>query len=174
MGGRLTAQQIIDLLKLQPNSAEGGYFASTYTSTLTIPQGNGGPTGSQDRSLCSAIYYFLDRDTHSVLHKVTGDMIYHFYGGDPIEMLLLYPEGFAKRDEVCVFSNDIAAGGQPVKVITGGTWLGSKLTSGGLWALMGVTMAPGFDPRDYAIGKREELLKEYPQQASLIRELTRA
>jgi hypothetical protein len=174
MEGRLTPQQIIDLLKLQSNSAEGGYFASTYISQLTLPGEAAKPAESKGRSLCSAIYYFLDRDTQSVMHQVTGDMIYHFYVGDPIEMLLLYPEGAAKRDEICVFSNDIGTGGQPMKVIPGGTWLGSKLGDGGRWALMGVTMAPGFDPRDYAIGKREELLKEYPQQASLIRELTGA
>lgn len=174
MEGRLTPKQIIDLLQLQQNSAEGGYFASTYTSKLTLPGGAGRPAETRGQSLCSAIYYFLDRDTQSVMHKVTGDMIYHFYAGDPIEMLLLCPEGAATRDEVCVFGNDIAAGGRPMKVIPGRTWLGSKLIAGGLWALMGVTMAPGFDPRDYAIGKREELLKEYPQQASLIRELTRA
>jgi predicted cupin superfamily sugar epimerase len=170
---RLTPKQIIDLLQLQPNSVEGGYFAGTYTSKLALPQGAGGVAGSQARSLCSAIYYFLDGDTHSAMHTVTGDMIYHFYAGDPVEMLLLHPEGVAKRDEVCIFSDDLAAGGRPMKVIAGGTWLGSKLTSGSRWALMGVTMSPGFDPQDYTIGKREQLIEEYPQQASLIRELTK-
>ncbi len=38
---------------------------------------------------------------------------------------------------------------------------------------MGVTMAPGFDPKDYMIGQRDDLVKRYPQQASLIVELTR-
>jgi hypothetical protein len=60
-----------------------------------------------------------------------------------------------------------------MKVIHGGTWLGSRLTPGGVYALMGVTMAPGFDPKDYAIGQRGDLIKEYPDQLSLITTLTR-
>ena len=171
MQSTLTPQQIIDLFGLQPNTAEGGHFAATYTSKITLPAGEGEPQ-IQGRTLCSAIYYFLDRDTRSLMHKVTGDMIYHFYAGDPVEMLLLYPEGQVKRDEVCVFSDDVASGGRPMRVIPGETWLGSKLTSGGVWALMGVTMSPGFDPRDYSLGQRSQLIAEYPQQASLIRELT--
>jgi predicted cupin superfamily sugar epimerase len=171
MQGTLTPQQIIDLLGLQPNTSEGGHFAATYTSTITLPPGEGQPQ-IQGRTLCSAIYYFLDRDTRSLMHKVTGDMIYHFYAGDPVEMLLLYPEGQAKRDEICVFSDDLASGGRPMRVIAGETWLGSRLTRGGRWALMGVTMSPGFDPRDYTLGRRGQLIGEYPQQASLIQELT--
>jgi len=154
----LTPKQIIEWLKLQPNRVEGGYFAGTYESTSRVPGPCAG-SATEDRPLCSAIYYLLDHDTRSVIHRVTGDMIYHFYGGDPVEMLLLYPEGFASRSEVCMFSSDIAAGGRPMKVIPGGTWLGSRLTPGGVYSLMGVTMAPGFDPKDYAIGKRDDLVK---------------
>jgi uncharacterized protein len=169
----LTAKQVIGWLKLQSNSAEGGYFISTYESTLKFPRANMGSEEEQERSLCSAIYYFLDPSTCSVMHKVTSDMIYHFYAGDPVEMLLLYPESYANRYEICIFSNDIAAGGQPMKIIPGGTWLGSRLTPGGSYSLMGVSMAPGFDPKDYTIGQRDDLVEKYPQQASLIMELTR-
>ncbi len=169
-------QQIIDWFKLQPNELEGGYFAGTYTSALQI--------GSKDlpgfkpidnkRPICGAIYYFLDQTTFSAMHRVTGDMLYHFYSGDPVQVLLLYPEGSPNRSEVCIFSNDIAAGGSPMKLIPGGTWMGSRLAAAGSYALMGVTMSPGFDPADYSLGNREELIKQYPEQAALITELTRS
>ena len=88
-------QQVIDRLKLEANDSEGGYFANTYDSALKIPNSElpGFACVKNERSLCGAIYYFLDNSTFSTLHKVTGDMLYHFYAGDPVEMLLLYPEG---------------------------------------------------------------------------------
>jgi uncharacterized protein len=172
----MNPQIIIEALKLQPNDAEGGYFASTYTSTIEI--GNKDLPGfkpiENKRPICSAIYYFLEGNDFSAMHRVTGDMLYHFYSGDPVEMLLLYPEGSAQHSEVCIFSNDIAAGGTPMKVIPGGTWLGSRIVSAKSYALMGVTMSPGFDPADYTIGKREDLIQQYPEQKDLITELTRA
>ena len=171
-----TPQQIIDRLRLTANEAEGGYFVSTYVSPLRVPNSvlPDFAEVEQQRPICSAIYYLLEPGGFSALHKVKGDMIYHFYAGDPVEMLLLYPDGFPNRYETTVFSNDISSGGLPMKVIPGGAWLGSRLSIGGSYALMGVTMAPGFDPADYVIGKREDLIAGYPEQEALIVELTRA
>jgi predicted cupin superfamily sugar epimerase len=167
-------KQIIEWFQLQPNIAEGGYFAGTYQSATSVPVSDStGSAKGEPLSICSAIYYFLEADTCSVIHKVATDMIYHFYSGDPVEMLLLYPANSVKRYEICFFSNDIAAGAHPMKIIPGGTWLGSRLTPGGSYSLMGVTMAPGFDPKEYAIGQRDDLIKEYPEAKSLIIELTR-
>ena len=101
---------------------------------------------------------------------MTGDMLYHFYAGDPVQMLLLYPgTGRSRSARSCIFGNNLALRQNPMKVIPAGTWLGSRLVPGGSWALMGVTMAPGFDSVDYSIGERDELVKEYPEQADLIR-----
>src|SRR4051794_25191882 len=98
----LTVRQVIDRLRLQPNAAEGGYFAGTYESALKVPWGTStGSAKDETRTLCSAIYYLLEPDTCSVMHRVTGDMIYHFYDGDPVEMLLLYPKGQPNHSEVC-------------------------------------------------------------------------
>jgi predicted cupin superfamily sugar epimerase len=170
----MTREEIIQWLGLQPNVQEGGLFASTYTSSLRLDDAETPlfPPSGNARPLCSAIYYFLDTTTFSALHRVGGDMIYHFYAGDPVEMLLLHPGGGNNRSEVCRFSNRLSTGSQPMKIIPGGTWLGSKLVAGGAYALMGVTMAPGFHPVDYAIAKRQELLKQYPEQEKLILELT--
>jgi predicted cupin superfamily sugar epimerase len=174
----LTPEEIKKWLTLQPNVDEGGYFASTYTSSTSIPVADlpGFSTRVKERVLCSAIFYFLDAKGFSAMHQVKGDMIYHFYAGQPVQMLLLYPDGSPSRSEVCIFSNDIAGGGIPMKVIPAGTWLGSRLVAGGDYALMGVTMAPGFDPADYRIAKRAELLKTYQSdtEKQLIKALTRS
>jgi predicted cupin superfamily sugar epimerase len=172
----LKASQIKEWLKMAPNTQEGGFFASVYQSSIIVPDKvlTGFKPTKHGRSICSAIYYLLESPGCSVLHRVTGHMIYHFYDGDPVQMLLLHPETGPDRAEVCVFGNNLAQRQQPMKVIPGGTWLGSRLMPGGSWALMGVTMAPGFDPVDYSIGERELLIKEFPEQADLIRSLTRA
>jgi uncharacterized protein len=172
----LTADEIKSWLKLTPNPQEGGFLTPVYDSSIHIPDNilKGFPPSKNGRSLCGAIYYFLDPMGCSVLHKVTGDMIYHFYCGDPVQQLLLFPADGPNSSELCVFGNDLALGQSPLKVIPGGTWLGSRLMPGGSWALMGVTMAPGFDPMDYVIGRRKELVSQYPEREELITALTRS
>lgn len=156
----LSEDEIIKLLNLQPNEAEGGYFASTYP----LPGATNPP--------CSAIYYFLDNTRCSALHKVGSDMLYNFYTGNPVEMLLLYPRGHTPATEVCTFGNNLAAGELPMKVIPAETWLGSRIKYGGRYALMGVSMAPAFNPDNYVIGDRNILIKEYPTQEEMIIALT--
>lgn len=184
----ISPAEIIKKLHLQPNPAEGGFFAGTYNSAVQLPVKDlpGFATTPATRPLCGAIFYFIDTSTFSALHRVTGDMIYHFYSGHPVEMLLLHPDG---SSEIATFGNDLASGQLPMKVIAGGTWLGSTLLHAGsgrpsaskplpksAYTLMGVTMAPGFDPADYTIAKRTDILKQFPDPKikNLIIALTRS
>jgi hypothetical protein len=96
--------------------------------------------------------------------------VYHFYLGDPVELLLLFPDGAGRR---VVLGPDILHGQQVQFVAPRGVWQGSRLLPGGRFALLGTTMAPGFDPTDYEGGRRHELLARYPDHAALIRALTR-
>ncbi len=172
----LTAQEVIDWLKMEANPNEGGYYATTGTSPLNIPNGVLPPVFPPvdgGRPVYSSIYYLIDPASFSAMHKVTGDMVYNFYTGDPVQVLLLYPEGYPDRYEIFNFGNDLKSGFLPMKVIPGGTWMGSRMIAGGKYALMGVTLAPGFEVADYFIGKQDELVKEYPEVADLITELTR-
>ena len=155
----LKAAKVIKKLKMQLNGREGGYFASTY------------PPADTKNPPCSAIYYFLEKKQRSILHSVTSDMLYHFYCGGPVEILLLYPKGHVPQTEVCVFSNDLEKGELPMKVIPAGTWMGSRVMKGA-YALMGVSMAPAFDPNGYAFGDRDKLIKEYPNRKKMIIALT--
>src|SRR5262249_49299283 len=128
----LSADYIKDRFKMKPNLQEGGFLSEVYTSPIVIPDEllKGFASTKQGRSICSAIYYLLESPGCSVLHRVTGDMLYHFYLGDPVQMLLLPPGG---KPEVCVFGNNLLQGQQPLKVVPGDTWLGSRLMPGGSW-----------------------------------------
>jgi predicted cupin superfamily sugar epimerase len=160
----LTADSIIQLLNLKPLTIEGGFFRETYRSAEMIERPQGG------RSLGTAIYYLLTPDTFSQMHVVPGDEIFHFYLGDPVEMLQIAPDGNA---EIIVMGSDISSGMQLQHVVPGAYWQGARLREGGTFALMGTTMAPGFDYADYRSGKRDELLALFPQHSAMLRVLTR-
>jgi uncharacterized protein len=166
----LTADDVCRLLKLEPLDVEGGLCAEVYRSTYRLPKQALSPCYSGERSLSTAIYYMLTPETFSAMHRLKGDEVYHFYLGDPVEMLKLRPDGSA---EALLLGQNISAGMRLQQVVCGGTWQGSRLAPGGTFALMGTTMAPGFDPADFELGDREKLSAAYPAYAPLIAMLTR-
>lgn len=166
----LSTEFIIEHLMLRPLEIEGGYFRETYRSPLVIPGASVGAEFKDDRSVCTAIYYLLTPSTFSELHRLPGDEIFHFYLGDPVEMLQLHPDGSATTVRL---GNNLRADEVPQTVVPGGVWQGARLVSGGNLALLGCTVAPGFDYADYTSGRREELIARYPDQAALVERLTR-
>jgi predicted cupin superfamily sugar epimerase len=164
----MTADEVIAHLNLEPHPIEGGYFRESFRSSDVLPQSvlpwNAGP-----RSLCTAIYYLLTPQTVSAMHRLPTAEIFHFYLGDPVQMLQLWPDGTSKT---LILGADIANGQLLQTVVPGGVWQGSFLLSGGHFALLGATMAPGFDYGDYLSGDRDELERGWPDQAKLIKKLT--
>lgn len=154
-----TKQEIIELLKLEPLVGEGGMIRSTWRSPQKV---DGKDTGS-------AILYFLSGNAFSHMHRLPTDEIYHFYLGDPIEMLLLHPDG---HHEKVILGNDIKKEQQVQFVAPAGCWQGSHVLPGGEYGLMGTTMSPGYTDGDYEHADREALLAQYPDCAQLIKELT--
>ncbi len=84
-------------------------------------------------------------------------------------MLQLRPDGTSR---VLTIGTKIDEGMEPQVVVPGGTWQGSRLVRGGSFALLGATMAPGFDYADYEHGDRQLLTRDHPAQADLIAALT--
>jgi hypothetical protein len=166
----MTAAEIIRLLGLVPLPGEGGYYRETYRSRARIDVAclPSGYTGS--RAISTAIYYLLTPDTFSAMHRLPGDEVYHFYFGDPVEMLQLEEDG---SGEVVILGHGLGEGMRPQVVVSGGAWQGSSLAAGGRYALLGTTMAPGFDFEDFVAGNRDELCRQYPQFAEKIVRLTR-
>jgi predicted cupin superfamily sugar epimerase len=113
------------------------------------------------------MYYLLTPDTFSALHRLPTDEVFHFYLGDPVEMLQLYSDGSGR---VVTLGPDLGAGQQLQAIVPRGVWQGSTLRAGGAWALLGTTVAPGFDFEDYEAGL-EPLAEQYPAFAERIRRL---
>ncbi len=122
------------------------------------------------RSFSTTIYYLLTPDTFSAIHRLRGDEVYHFYLGDPVEMVNLYPNGKWQNVKL---GHDIAGGALVQHMVPHGVWQGSRLIAGGKFALLGTTMSPGFSFADNEFGNRKLLSSEYPGCADLIKSLTR-
>lgn len=164
----MTADEVVKALDLKPHPVEGGFFRETYRSNDVLPLAvlprNTGP-----RSQSTAIYYLLTPTAISALHRLPTDEVFHFYLGDPIRMLQLWPDG---SSQTLILGSDIGKGHQPQAVVPGGVWQGSVLIEGGKFALLGATMAPGFDYEDYDSGDRDELTRIWPEHEDMIRKLT--
>jgi len=159
----MTAEEIIAYLQLQPHPVEGGFFRETYRSKESLKR------GPHDRSESTAIYYLLTPKTVSALHRLPGDEVFHFYMGDPVRMLQLWPDGSTRT---LILGTNLQAGQVPQLVVPGGVWQGSVLIEGGACALLGATMAPGFDYADYESAIREELTARFPSESAMIERLT--
>jgi uncharacterized protein len=160
----MTAAEIKTLLQLEPHPLEGGFFRRTYASPgmVELPRGV--------RAQGTAIYYLLEPRTFSEMHCLESDEIFHFYLGDPVEMLQLYEDG---RSAHFTLGPDVAAGQHVQLVVPAGVWQGTRLIGDGQVALLGCTVTPGFDYADYRRASFAELAARWPRETETIRLLTR-
>lgn len=166
---------LIRELNLRPLPEEGGLFAETYRSGSVIPGGAVPGRHAEPRCYATAIYYLITPQGFSALHRVASTEIFHFYRGQPVQMLQLWPDGTGRT---LILGPDIAAGQRPQVVVPRGVWQGTRLlpaspvNPAGRYALLGCTVSPGFEYQDYEHGRRAELTALYPAFAQAIAELT--
>jgi hypothetical protein len=137
---------------------EGGFFGETYRSKRS----------AGDRALSTAIYFLVTAASPSRMHRVASDEMWHFYLGDPLEMLQLGP---GSQGAVVRIGSDLAAGQRPQVLVPAGVWQGTRVASGGHYALIGATVTPGFDFADFEMGDAQQLIAGYPAHAEMIRAL---
>ena len=164
----MTADEIKKLLNLDPHPVEGGFFRRTErfasSANVDLPRVAIAPRST-------AIYYLIEAGTFSELHLLDSDEIFHFYLGEPVEMLHLYPDG---GSAVLALGPDLKAGQQVQTLVPAGVWQGMRLIGNGEFALFGCTVVPGFNYADYHNASYAELAARWPAQAELIRVLTRS
>ncbi|MDD5659877.1 MAG: cupin domain-containing protein [Actinomycetota bacterium] len=165
-----TVNKIIKKFNLVPLRGEGGFFAEMYRSTETVQKNNLPSRYKSARHFSTSILYLITYDSCSMLHKVISDEIFHFYMGDSVVMLNLFQNN---SSNIINLGSNIFNGEHIQYVVPANTWQGAKLASGGTYALLGTTVAPGFEFEDYVSAKpyKKELLYKYPDRAGLINEL---
>ena len=162
----MKADGIKALLRLEPNQT-CGFVRVTYKSALEIAPGGLPAPFADGHPLGSALYFMMTPQEPVKLHRIKNDQLYHYYLGDPIELLLLYESG--KSDLVRV-GPDIA-GGQSVQLfIPGGTFHTARIIGWRPWFLGGSTEWPGVNvAEDVELGDMEALAAKYPDRATEIR-----
>lgn len=157
----------VERLHLMPHP-EGGWYRETYRSTLQVAAV--GADASLPRSAATSIYFLLADGQVSTLHRIAYDEVWHYHAGSPLRVAAIHPAG---RLQTWLVGLDADAGEEPQCVVPGGCWFGAELAEPGTWALVGCTVAPGFEFADFELGSRDALLAEFPEHAGLITRLTR-
>ena len=170
IGTHPTAEEVKSTLGLKPHPT-CGFVAETYRSPLKVPAGAlpeayvGGV-----RPYGSALYFLVAPGAQIVMHRIRSDQLYHHYLGDPLEVLMLYPDG---TGAVAVVGSDLEAGERPQLFVPGNTFHTSRLAAGGTgYALLASTEWPGVEPPDVEHGNVEELAAAYPNFREEIRAFT--
>ncbi len=155
-----TPDELIAHYGLEPIPREGGLFRRTWA----------GPTRPDGRPEGSAIVALLTADDFSALHRLPFAETWHFYLGDPLQLLLLAPDGTTRTP---VLGPGLHSGQHLQLTVPARTWMGARVAAGGAWTFFGCTMAPGFTYPDYEHGDAAELTARYPAEAALITRLCR-
>jgi len=144
---------------------EGGWYRETYRSREHVAAAALPPRFGGARALGTAIYYLLASGERSTLHRIKSDEVWHHYAGDAVTLWLLEAPGAARAVR-------LGGDGEPQVVVPAGAWYGARVVDGGAYALMGGTVAPGFDFADFELGDRAALLAGWPAQRAIIEALT--
>lgn len=168
----IDSELIIKKLNLQEHPYEGGNFRETYRSSDLVPYDEPLMT-NQDiylkkklRPASSLIYYLLNKDQFSPIHRVKSDEIWHFYLGSP---LIIYILGDKQYPTIVKLGNNLEDDNSCLHyVIRKNSWFCAEVENKESFSLVGCTVSPGFDFEDFELGKKSELLTLYPQLESII------
>ena len=164
-----SAEQIIELLNLSPHP-EGGYYRETYRSGLVLDENVLPDRFVGNRHCATCIYFLLTNRNFSAFHRINQDEIWHFYAGQPLTLHIIDLNGEYLHIKIGM---DLQKGVLPQFVVPAGSWFAAEIEEKDGYALVGCTVAPGFDFRDFELGDRKELCDLFPQHNQQISRLTR-
>src|SRR3954470_12549390 len=154
----LSSAEIIQLLDLHPHPT-CGFTNEIYRSTVQFPAADL-PAGFDGPRTLGGFLYFLVTDQAPIrLHCIRSDQMYHHYFGDPLEVLLLYPDG---SSGVRIVGSDLMAGMRPQLLVPGGTFHAGRIHPAGNYALLGTSVWLRAEPSDVEMGNVELLTSKYP------------
>ena len=160
---------LVRKLELQPHP-EGGFYKEVYRSELVIPSESLPPFFGGGRNLATSIYFLIEKNNFSALHKIKSDEIWPFYDGDPLEVIEIDEAGNLKST---LIGRNPDAGEVFQYTVKANTWFGSRVRLGGEFSLVGCSVSPGFDFRDFEMGEGDTLSKQFPHLKKIIYEMTR-
>lgn len=157
-------------LKLRPHP-EGGWFRETYRSAQSIPASGLPARFGGARAISTAIYFLLPGGAYSAFHRIRSDELWHFHAGDPLTIHVIASDGCLSRIRL---GADPRWGARFQASVPAGAWFAAELGPRGRYALVGCTVAPGFDFCDFELAERGALMSAFPRHRALIGRLTRS
>ena len=157
------AEYWIEKLNLRQHP-EGGFFTEVYRSKryVDLPEFDG------PRSVCTAIYYLLIGDQYSFFHRIKSDEIWHFYAGSSLLLHIIEEKEEKTRLLDISLGSNIDNNETFQAVINSGSWFAASIIDDDSYSLVGCTVSPGFEYRDWEIGQMQTLSRLYPQYKSVI------
>ena len=155
-------------LQLQPH-IEGGAFRETYRSRWILHKSALPPAMKGNRNAATCIYFLLETGGFSAFHRIAADEIWHFYDGITLSIYEIDTTG---NLTVHKLGRNVDQGEELQLVIAAGNWFAARVDAPAGFALVGCTVAPGFDFEDFELAERWKLQAQYPQHKELIHSLT--
>jgi predicted cupin superfamily sugar epimerase len=162
----ITSAELINNFEMLKHP-EGGYFKEVYRSTEIIPQHALPSRYAGERCFSTSIYFLLPGGAISRLHRLASDEVWHFYLGQPLELLQISPEGQGAK---IYLGKDIVSGQKLQHVVPAGCWFGARPVEGSEFCFVGCTVAPGFDYADFELAHAEVLSGMFPMLKEEIRQ----
>jgi predicted cupin superfamily sugar epimerase len=123
------AEYLIRELQLAPHP-EGGFYRRLFESAIALPGG---------RAASSAILFLLPEGAVSRWHRVDADELWHFYEGEPLELLIAESPREVRREVL----GPVAEGSLPQRAVPAHAWQAARAL--GVYTLVGCSVAPGFE-----------------------------
>ncbi len=152
----MSIEKLVKDFHLEPHP-EGGFYKETYRSSVMVDTERG------ERSASTGIYFLLGKNNISHFHRIAFDELWHFYQGDPLEIIEITPEGE-------LFRTKLGEDNIYQYTVKGGNWFASR--SLGDYSFVGCTVAPGFDFNDFEMAVESIMLENYPNHRDIIIEFT--
>jgi len=118
-----------------------------------------------DRVFYTSIYFLLRGDNFSAFHRIKSDEMWHFYEGSSVVIHVLTSVGEYREVKL---GRNLEKGELPQIMVNAGDWFGAEVIDKNSYALVGCTVAPGFEFEDFELGSKRKLLSEYPKLRELI------
>lgn len=163
------AEKIAGILNMKPHP-EGGFYKETYRSEGSISEADLDKNIVGKRNYCTGIYFLLTSHSFSAFHRINQDEMWHFYKGSPLKLHIISENGDYSH---VIIGNNLEKGEVPQFTVKARDWFASEVADKGDYTLVGCTVSPGFDFRDFELPERETLIAMFPEHSNIITRLTR-
>ena len=116
----------------------------------------------------------MDAPNFSAFHRIKQDELWHFYHGSALTIHVIKASGPIQGEyQTLSLGNDPSQDQAFQQVVEAGDWFAASVDDPKGYALVGCTVAPGFEFADFELADREELVNLFPVHEQTIKQFTR-